>query len=324
MTSSVSTCFLSSAMPISAVRMRREPSNRKGLVTTATVRMPKSLATRAITQAAPVPVPPPMPAAMNTMLQPAIAERISSMASSAACWPMLCLEPAPRPSVSCRPSCTRCSALEASSAWASVLATMNSAPVRPAAIMLLTAFPPAPPTPITAMRGFIVVCPSKAFSEPLPHALQVAACLAAAPIRARACARIEGRVNEADGRRERGTVEPGRHVVERLDPGDAYGARKEIGRQLTQPNELASPAGQHHALHDNRGNAGTLDPAGDMTEETQHPATYNGPHLTLGDLAAGGSILPRQHIRDRLAVVGRNSRYSAIFLLDSLGFVSGS
>ena len=54
-------------MPASATRMRREPSNWKGLVTTATVRMPNSLATRAITEAAPVPVPPPMPAAMNTM-----------------------------------------------------------------------------------------------------------------------------------------------------------------------------------------------------------------------------------------------------------------
>ena len=39
-------------------------------VTTPTVRMPSSLATRAMTGAAPVPVPPPMPAVTNTMCAP--------------------------------------------------------------------------------------------------------------------------------------------------------------------------------------------------------------------------------------------------------------
>jgi hypothetical protein len=62
----------------SAARMRRVPSNRNGLVTTPTVRMPLSRAALAITGAAPVPVPPPMPAAMNTMLQPSSARSISS------------------------------------------------------------------------------------------------------------------------------------------------------------------------------------------------------------------------------------------------------
>jgi hypothetical protein len=46
-------------------------------------------------------------------------------------------------------------AVEVSSACASVLATMKSTPLNPAAIMLLTALPPAPPTPITAIRGFM-------------------------------------------------------------------------------------------------------------------------------------------------------------------------
>src|SRR5205085_3670177 len=36
-----------------------------------------------------------------------------------------------------------------------VVATMNSTPSSAALIMLLTAFPPAPPTPITVMRGLI-------------------------------------------------------------------------------------------------------------------------------------------------------------------------
>ena len=43
------------------------------------------------------------------------------------------------------------SALEEDSAWASVLATTNSTPCRPHSIMLLTALPPAPPTPNTVM-----------------------------------------------------------------------------------------------------------------------------------------------------------------------------
>ncbi len=80
---------------------------------------------RAITEAAPVPVPPPMPAAMNTMWQPDTAARISSSASSAAASPISGLEPAPRPSVRLLPSCMRTSALEATNACASVLATMN-------------------------------------------------------------------------------------------------------------------------------------------------------------------------------------------------------
>src|SRR5262245_5820498 len=47
-----------------------------------------------------------------------------------------------------------CSAFDDVSAWASVLATTNSQPCRPLAIMLLTALPPAPPTPNTVIRGF--------------------------------------------------------------------------------------------------------------------------------------------------------------------------
>jgi hypothetical protein len=68
---SVSTTFCSSAMPPSASRMRRPPSNWNGLVTTPTVNMPISRAIRATTGAAPVPVPPPMPAVTNTMWAPA-------------------------------------------------------------------------------------------------------------------------------------------------------------------------------------------------------------------------------------------------------------
>ena len=59
-------------MPLSAARERLLPSISNGRVTTATVRMPSSLASCATTGAAPVPVPPPMPAVMNSMSAPSI------------------------------------------------------------------------------------------------------------------------------------------------------------------------------------------------------------------------------------------------------------
>src|SRR5207249_3399938 len=94
---SVSTFALSSRMPSSACFMRRLPSNVNGLVTTPTVSEPISLATRAITGAAPVPVPPPIPAVMKIMSAPPRCPRSRSTSSSAACLPTAGLPPAPRP-----------------------------------------------------------------------------------------------------------------------------------------------------------------------------------------------------------------------------------
>ncbi len=145
-TISESTFTSSSDSPLSAISMRRPPSKSNGLVTTPTVRMPISRATRAITGAAPVPVPPPMPAVMNSMCAPSIEARISSTACSAASRPLSGLLPAPRPVV---PSwIVLCAALRLS-ACASVLAQMNSTPPTSHAIMCSTALPPPPPTPIT-------------------------------------------------------------------------------------------------------------------------------------------------------------------------------
>src|SRR5262245_52624584 len=79
---------------------------------------------------------------------------ISSMHSSAAARPTSGCEPAPRPSVTWAPSWISLSAFDIVSACASVLATTNSTPRRPAVIMLFTALPPPPPTPNTVMRGF--------------------------------------------------------------------------------------------------------------------------------------------------------------------------
>src|SRR5262249_29636600 len=133
--------------------MRRWPSKWKGFVTTPTVRMPFSRAARATTGAAPVPVPPPMPAVTKHIWVLDRWSKISSMHSSAAARPTSGWEPAPRPSVTCAPSWISRSDFDIVSACASVFATTNSTPFRPAVIMLLTALPPPPPTPKTVMRG---------------------------------------------------------------------------------------------------------------------------------------------------------------------------
>ncbi|VVN64393.1 hypothetical protein PS685_04616 [Pseudomonas fluorescens] len=79
-----STLSDSRRIPSSAICMRLRPSNGNGRVTTATVRMPISLATSAMIGAAPVPVPPPMPVVMNTMLVPCNTSAMRSRSSRAA------------------------------------------------------------------------------------------------------------------------------------------------------------------------------------------------------------------------------------------------
>src|SRR2546426_5433728 len=146
---SVSTTARSASRPASAWSMRFLPSNVNGLVTTATVRMPRSRASDATMGAEPVPVPPPSPAVMKPMSAPSSRRVMASGSSSAALRPTSGLLPAPRPCVSLLPSCTLTGAGELRSACMSVLATMNSTPVNCAAIMRLTALPPPPPRPMT-------------------------------------------------------------------------------------------------------------------------------------------------------------------------------
>src|SRR6056297_2274212 len=155
---SVSTTFCRASMPASACFIRLPPSNWNGLVTTPTVRTPSSRAACAMIGAAPVPVPPPMPAVMKHMCAPARWSTISSMVSSAAAAPTDGRAPAPRPSVTFTPIWILCGAFDCASACASVLATTNSTPSSIFSIMLFTAFPPAPPTPKTVIRGFRSAC----------------------------------------------------------------------------------------------------------------------------------------------------------------------
>src|SRR5579862_9376918 len=143
----------SSAMPWSATNERLLPSISNGLVTTATVRMPSSLATCATTGAAPVPVPPPIPAVMNNMSQPSTSSTMRSRSSIAAWRPTSGSAPAPRPLVMLQPICRAVFTLACLSACESVLMHMNSTPSMPAVSMCATALPPPPPTPITLITA---------------------------------------------------------------------------------------------------------------------------------------------------------------------------
>jgi hypothetical protein len=142
----VSTASRSISSPSSACRWRFLPSNLKGRVTTAMVRAPSSVASDAMTGAAPVPVPPPRPVVTNTMSAPDSAWIRLSVSSSAAWRPTVGSAPAQSPLVSFAPIWILIGAGFERSAWASVLATTNSTPDRPACTMRVTACP-APPTP---------------------------------------------------------------------------------------------------------------------------------------------------------------------------------
>ena len=149
----VSTQSRSASRPRSAWICRFLPSNLNGLVTTATVSAPSSLARLAITGAAPVPVPPPSPVVTKIMSAPSSAWMIFSVSSRAACRPTFGSAPAPSPLVSLLPICSLTVAALVRSAWRSVLATTNSTPSKPACTIRLTALLPPPPTPTTLMRA---------------------------------------------------------------------------------------------------------------------------------------------------------------------------
>ena len=106
-----------------------------------------------MTGAAPVPVPPPRPVVTNTMSAPDSAWISASVSSSAACRPTFGSAPAPSPLVSLPPIWIFTGAGLVLSAWASVLATMNSTPEMPACTMRDTALLPPPPTPTTLIRA---------------------------------------------------------------------------------------------------------------------------------------------------------------------------
>ena len=100
----VSTTLERFSKPASATLILPGPSNIKGLVTTATVKIFKSFAAFAITGAAPVPVPPPIPAVTKTIFAPCNKLIISFIDSSAAACPISAFAPAPKPLVKLAPN----------------------------------------------------------------------------------------------------------------------------------------------------------------------------------------------------------------------------
>ena len=104
------------------------PSFLKGMVTTATVRMPLSLAILAMTGEAPVPVPPPMPAVMKSISVPlsSTLAAISSCDSRAAFRPSVGSVPAPSPLA---PIWILVGTSILKRAWESVLQTMKLQPL---------------------------------------------------------------------------------------------------------------------------------------------------------------------------------------------------
>ena len=148
----LSTFFSSSCMPSRALERAFLPSLRKGMVTTATVSIPISLAILAITGVAPVPVPPPIPAVIKSIWVPESSTFlfISSWLSRAALRPLVGLVPAPRP----RPSWIFEGTGLAVRCIESVLQTMKLQPSMPCSYMYDTALQPPPPTPRTLLVSF--------------------------------------------------------------------------------------------------------------------------------------------------------------------------
>ena len=151
-----STYFFNFSIPASACAIRFLPSQLKGLVTKAIVKIPKSLAICATTGAAPVPVPPPIPAVINNISVLSRALVICSLTSNAAFSPIFGSAPHPSPFVVSTPNCNLFGTSLQLNTCKSVFINQKSTPASLAWNILFTAFPPPPPTPATfILVGFI-------------------------------------------------------------------------------------------------------------------------------------------------------------------------
>ena len=104
-TKRLSTSLARTWIPSSARSMGSLPSKRNGVVTTATVIMPKLCAIRAMTGVQPVPTPPPRPASRNKIfVSPASALMILSVEATASSLANEGLLPVPMPEL---PNCRR-------------------------------------------------------------------------------------------------------------------------------------------------------------------------------------------------------------------------
>src|SRR5450631_1529624 len=294
-----STCCFSWSIPTAATFWRL-PSNAKGLVTTATVRMPISRAISATTGAAPVPVPPPMPAVMQSMSAPPTSSTMRSRSSSAASLPTSGFAPAPSPFVTVVPSCSVVLARFLLSACASVFMVMNSTPCTPLLIMWSTALPPQPPTPTTLITAsgdvvsnssiiivsFVVYdCPAPSSEIPLEPTLHLLQHF----LESRA---LHLRVAIALHLVDAGHEEAHRRGVARI--ADDFGERSAVLRQAHAHRHVEDLLAElDHALHQGR-SAGDHDPRREPLLEagrTQFPLDQR---IELLDARL-------DHLRERLA-----------------------
>src|SRR5680860_1378076 len=192
----------------------------------------------------------------------------------------------------------RRSASELRRACASVLATTNSTPFRPRSIMLLTALPPAPPTPNTVMRGLSSVrsgtlrlivmaasnscelslawlkahpacapsssCPLKILHDPLANFGEVACPRTQEPLLGAGteffvAARPMQEKTDRGGEIRRGGR--WRQTIHGARAAKPRRASKHVRGKLRQAGELAAAAGQHQVLGDFGGKAAGRQPA---------------------------------------------------------------
>ncbi len=132
-----------------ACSVRRAPSNENGIVAKTTKKTPSSLAIRQTSGAAPEPVPPPRPTQIKMIPLSRTAARISSTASSAACFPREGSPPVPIPFKSVDPNWILLLETDVERALTSVFSVSSSASSLPSKAIRSSTLAPAPPTPIT-------------------------------------------------------------------------------------------------------------------------------------------------------------------------------
>src|SRR5215472_10737171 len=342
MTMTVSTAPINSCSACSACIMRRLPSNAKGLVTTATLKAPSSLASEATTGAAPLPVPPPRPAVMKIMSAPSSPSMIFSVSSSAALRPTSGLAPAPSPLVSFAPSCSLTGACDSLRACKSVFAVMNSTPSSLARIMRFTALQPPPPTPITLIfagcssslkliripASFPVMFSSisSTFAAPVAglrgageHGLQFGYQIHRA--RGRGAARLGAIQNEPDDRRVFGLSDLLRQIAQAFWLGDAHGQVKGLFHQFIQAIQTSAAAGKDKSGGNLAVQAGALQVVADQRKQF-HGARLDDVRERVRENGARRAVTDAGNLNGAVFSHERRSG-AAVAALDALGLRDG-
>src|SRR6185312_14005325 len=249
------------------------------------------------------------------------------------------------------------SALDIVSAWASVLATTKSTPCSPLVIMLLTAFPPAPPVPNTVIRGLSSrtsgifrlmlmfassyaevaagsgrsatarwecrVESSEALAKPSSDPCDVAAPCSRVPRSSRFKMLKMCRLRIDQQSRRDGECRSLRFLGQPADaerPADPHRSAENARGELRKPGELACAARQHHA-------STRLG----RERRDREPVAHHFEDLLDARLDDAGELCPRNEMRslalvvvdrrhrDHVAFVRRAGEHAAVERLDALG-----